>query len=226
MARRVELDLIEQERLAEIPLGGAAPTGPDETGQPIEVRTSLPFRFRRILQAILGRLKRPETPFSWEALLSRMSDLSWKSLLSWKILVPAGVAIALIVAGSVFYVHIRQKESAQMAAEKARQTASAAPVVHEAVFPDFSIDIRDARGQYRFLQCDITLEFRSGVEMTEVRKAEIRKVIYLAARKKGQELIRVPDSGRRLKKDMHDEIRNLLGEDVLKDIYLTRYVLI
>ncbi len=104
--------------------------------------------------------------------------------------------------------------------------ASAVPVVHEAAFPDFSIDIKDARGQYRFLQCDITLEFQSGVELTEDRKAEIRKVIYLAARKNGSELIRATDSGRRLKKEMREELRSLLGESALKEIYFTRYVLI
>lgn len=227
MARRVELDIIEQEKLEEIPPGEAAPAGPDGgAGQPLGIRTSLPFRFRKILQGILSRIKRPEAPFNWETLLSRTAQISWKSLLSWKILVPAGVAIALIVAGSVSYVLLRQKEAAQIAAEKASQMASAVPVVHEAAFPDFSIDIKDARGQYRFLQCDVTLEFQSGVELTEDRKAEIRKVIYLAARKKGQDLIRVSDSGRRLKKEMHDELRNLLGEDALKEIYFTRYVLI
>jgi flagellar basal body-associated protein FliL len=225
MARRVELDLIEQERLAEIPPGGAVPTGPDDkAGRPLEIRTSLPFRFRKILQGILSRIKGPETPFSWQALLSRVSQISWKSFLSWKVLVPAGVVIALIVAGSVSYVLFRQKEAAQIAAEKATQMASAIPVVREAAFPDFSIDIKDARGQYRFLQCDITLEFQSGVEMTEDRKAEIRKVIYLAARKNGQELIRVTDSSSRLKKEVHGELRNLLGEGTLKDIYFTRYV--
>jgi flagellar basal body-associated protein FliL len=233
MARRVELDLLEQDRPAEIPLDGLAPTGHDgETGQAREVRTSLPFRFRNILQSvlnlkgILGRFKSPETPFSWKSLLSRISQVSWKSMLSWKVLVPAGVAVALIAAGSVSYVLFRQKEAAQMAAEKAKQMAATVPVVREAVFPDFSVDIKDARGQYRFLQCDITLEFQSGVELTEDRKAEIRKVIYLAAQKKGQELIRASDSGNRLKKQMHEELRNLLGEDALKDIYFTRYVLL
>jgi flagellar basal body-associated protein FliL len=115
---------------------------------------------------------------------------------------------------------------AQRAAEKAKQAALAVPIVQEAVFPDFSIDIKDARGQYRFLQCDITLEFQTGVELTEDRKAEIRRVIYWAAQKKGPELIRVSDSGSRLKKEMHNDLRSLLGEDTLKEIYITRYVFI
>jgi flagellar basal body-associated protein FliL len=233
MARRVELDLIEQEKLTEIPLDGSPPTGADgETGQAHEVRSLLPFRFRNILQGvlnlkgILNRFKSPETPFSWKTILSWTSQLSWKSMLSWKVLVPAGVAVAIVAAGAVSYLQFRQKEAAQVAAAKAKQMAAAVPVVREAVFPDFSVDIKDAQGQYRFLQCDITLEFQAGVELTEDRKVEIRKVIYLAAQKKGQELIRVSDSGSRLKKEMHNELRNLLGEDALKDIYLTRYVLL
>lgn len=221
MARRVELDLLEQERPAEIPLDGPAPTGPDgETGPALEVRTSLHFRFRNILRGvfnlkdILSRVMHPETPFNW------------KTLLSWKIMVPAGVAVVLIVAGSVSYLHFRKEEAAQMAAEKAKQMASAVPVVHEAAFPDFSIDIKDARGQYRFLQCDITLEFQAGVELTEDRKEDIRRVIYQAAQKKGPELIRVSDSGSRLKRELQGDLKNLLGEKALKDIYITRYVFI
>jgi len=215
MARRVELDLLEQEKLAEIPLDASAPAGPDgETISDLEVRTSLSHRVRNLLLGIRNGFVRPDVAFQW------------KSLLSWKILVPAGVVVALIAAGSVAYLHLRQKEEAQVAAEKTKQLASAVPVVQEAFFPDFSIDIKDARGQYRFLQCDVTLEFQAGVELTEDRKAEIRRVIYRAAQKKGQELIRASDSGSRLKKEMQDDLRNLLGEAALKDIYITRYVFI
>jgi flagellar basal body-associated protein FliL len=278
MARRDELDLLEQDATAAPPQDEPA----REPGQAPEVPVSPPFQFRNLLQSTLGRfkgpgvafswkslldvpknvlsrIKNPETPFSWKSLLdvpknvlsriknpetpfswktllnipknilSRFNDpetpFSWKSLLSWKILVPAGIAVVLIAVGSVFYIQSRQEEAAQMAAEKAKQMASVL-VVHEAVFPDFSIDIKDARGQYRFLQCDVTLEFQAGVELTEDRKAEIRKVIYRAAQKKGQELIQVSDAGSRLKNEMHGELRDLLGEGALKNIYFTRYVLI
>jgi len=55
---------------------------------------------------------------------------------------------------------------------------------------------------------------------------EIRKIIYMSAKKKGPELIRVSDSGERFKKEMRGELRDLLGEGALKDVYITRYVLI
>jgi flagellar basal body-associated protein FliL len=212
MARRVELDLLEQDSITAPP-----PDMPDAAGtearQASEARVSLCFRFRNLLQKTLFRFKRPDAPFSW------------KSLLTWKVLVPASIAVVLIAAASVSYVWIEQKEAEQVAAEQKKRAAAVA-TVHEAAFPDFSIDLKDTQGRYRFLQCDVTLEFQSAVELTEDRKVEIRKVIYLSAKKKGPELIRVPDSGDRFKKEMREELRDLLGEGTLKDIYITRYVLI
>jgi flagellar basal body-associated protein FliL len=213
MARRVELDLLEPDSTA--PPQGAPDAAGTGAGQPPQVRSSLSFRFRNLLQITRFRFKRPEVPFSW------------KALLNWKVLIPAGIAVVLIAAASVSYVWIRQKDADQAAAEqKKRDAAAVVSTVHEAVFADFSIDLKDPQGRYRFLECDITLEFQSGVELTEERKVEIRKVIYLSAKKKGSELIRVPDSGDRFKKEMRSELRGLLGEGTLKDIYITRYVLI
>lgn len=214
MARRVELDLLEQD-----PITAPPPDMPDAAGTEVEhvsgARVSLSFRFRNLLQKTLLRFKRPDAPFSW------------KSLLTWKVLVPASIAVVLIAAAAVSCVWIKQKESEQVAAEQKKWVAAAAVTkVHEAIFSDFSIDLKDSQGRYRFLLCDVTLEFQSVVELTEDRKVEIRKVIYLSAKKKGHELIRVPDSGDRFKKEMREELRDLLGEGMLKDIYITRYVLI
>jgi flagellar basal body-associated protein FliL len=213
MARRVELDLLEQDSMT-APAQGA----PDEDGTPAGqapgVRVSLFSRFRNLLQKTLSRFKRPEDPFNW------------KSLLNWKIIVAAGVAVVLIAAASVSTVLFKQKEAEQAAAEQKQRATAVVSTVHEAVVPDFSIDLKDAQGRYRFLQCDVTLEFQSAVELTEDRKVEIRKVIYLSAKKKGPDLIRVPDSGDRFKREMREELRDLLGEGTLKDIYITRYVLI
>ena len=213
MARRVELDLLEQDSMTAPPQGATDAAG-TEAGQAPEVRASLSFRFRNLLQKTLFRFKHPDVPFSW------------KSLLSWKIIVPAGAAVVLIAAATVSTVLIKQREAEQAAAEQKKQAVAAVSTVREAVFPDFSIDLKDSQGRYRFLQCDVTLEFESAVELTEDRKVEIRKVIYLSAKKKGPELIRVPDSGDRFKKEMRDELRDLLGDGTLKDIYITRYVMI
>jgi len=98
--------------------------------------------------------------------------------------------------------------------------------VSEAVFPDFSIDIKDGKGRYRFLQCDVTVEFREAVDLTEERRVEIRKAIYLAGRRGGAEWIGSPDSAVRFKKGVREELGALLGEGALKEIYVTRYVLI
>jgi flagellar basal body-associated protein FliL len=213
MARRVDLDLLEQDASAAPPQDAPPASGP-EPGQAPEVRGSLRFRFRNLLQNTLARFKRPDVAFNW------------KSLLGWKVLVPAGAAVALLVSASSVYVLTQKQEAARIAAEQKSLAASTVPVVREAVFADFSIDLKDAQGRYRFLLCDITIEFQSEVTLTEDRKVEIRKIIYMSAKKKGTELIRVSDSGERFKKEMRSELRDLLGEGALKDIYITRYVLI
>jgi flagellar basal body-associated protein FliL len=213
MARRVDLDLLEMDASAPPPQAAPPASGP-EPGQAPEARVSLRFRFRNLLQNTLARFKRPDVAFNW------------KSLLSWKVLVPAGAAVALLVSASVVYVLTQKQETARLAAEQKSQAASMVPVVREAVFADFSIDLKDTQGRYRFLLCDVTIEFQSEVTLTEDRKVEIRKIIYMSAKKKGPELIRVSDSGERFKKEMRSELRDLLGEGALKDIYITRYVLI
>ena len=88
MARRVDLDLLEQDASTAPPQDAPPASGP-EPGQAPEVRVSLRFRFRNLLQNTLARFKRPDVAFNW------------KSLLGWKVLVPAGAAVALLVSASV-----------------------------------------------------------------------------------------------------------------------------
>ena len=210
MARRVELDLLESDGPMEAPK--AAPAGSSEAGPPPPVRVSLRFRLRSLLAKTLSRFGGPDVPFDWRVLLN------------WKILA-AGLAAAAVLSGAVAsLLHLRHEEAERIAAERTKEAVAALPAVHEAEFPDFSIDIRDGRGRYRFLQCDVTVEFQRAVELTEDRKVEIRRVIYLAAKKKGPEWIGKPDSGSRFKKDVREELRGVLGEGTLKDVYVTRFV--
>jgi flagellar basal body-associated protein FliL len=213
MARRVELDLLESDGAAEAP--ETTPAGaPGEAGLPPPARTSLLFRFRFILLNTLSRLKRPDAPFDWRVLLN------------WKVFAAGFTGVLLVSAAVGSLVYFRHQEAERVATEQKAPAVAAPPVVREAAFPDFSIDLKDAKGRYRFLQCDVTLEFHEAVELTEDRKVEIRKVIYLAAKKKGSEWIASPESGKRFKKDVREELRGILGEGALKDIYVTRYVLI
>ena len=213
MARRVELDLLESDGVAEAPK--TEPAGaPGEAGLPPPVRASLRFRFRSLREKTLSRFRRSGVPFDG------------KALLNWKVLT-AVLAAAVFLSGAVAaFLAFQHGEAERVAAEQKAQDVAAVPVVREAAFPDFSIDLKDARGRYRFLQCDVTIEFHEAVELTEDRKVEIRRVIYLAAKKKGPEWIASPDSGKQFKKDVREELRGILGGGALKDIYVTRYVLI
>lgn len=213
MAGRVELDHPEQGGMSSPPQD--APPGLDGGAGPVsETRTSLRGRFRNILRNIQRLFKCSEIPFDW------------KSIPRWRILISAGAALVLVTAGAVSYVLFQRQEATTTAVEQKNLTDSAVPLVHEAAFTDFIIGLQDMKGHYRFLQCDVTVVFHENMELTEDRKVEVRRAIYLAAKKKGSELIGVSDSGGRFKGGVRDELRNLFGEGKLKDVYITRYVLI
>lgn len=211
MARRVELDLLEIDGPAEAPDAGPAGIAA-EAGPAPPKRMSLLLRLRACLQRALGVFRRPGTP------------LGWRALLNWKVLAAGVAGLLLLSAAAGSFVYFRQQGEERIAAGQQTAAVAAVPAVHEAAFPDFSIDIQDGRGRYRFLQCDITVEFHRAVELTEDRKVEIRRVIYLAAKRKGPDWLGKPDSGSRFKKDVREELRGVLGEETLKDIYVTRFV--
>ena len=211
MTRRVELDLLEIDGAAQTPktetAGGGAEAGlsPPASSSPL---SRLPAWLRKILSRL------PAAPGGRPALLN------------WKV-IAAGLAAAVFLSGAVAsFLAVRHQEAERAAAGEQARAVAAVPAVREADFPGFSIDIKDAGGRYRFLQCDVTIEFHEVVELSEDRKVEIRRAIYLAAKKKGPEWIAGPDSGRRFKNDVREQLRGLLGEGALKDVYVTRYVLI
>lgn len=210
MTQRGEPDLLEQEGVAETLRGEpAGEANPESLSQ----ATSL-WRFRSTLQNTLSRFARAGSPHDGTSLRKRNALLA------------ALAAVALVSGAAFSFVSIRDPEATRTTAEPKGQAVAVLPAVHEAGFPDFSIDIKDARGRYRFLQCDVTIEFHREVQLTEDRKAEIRRVIYLEARKKGSEWIGQPDSGSRFKREVREKLRHVLGEGVLKEVYITRYVLL
>ncbi|NPV05721.1 MAG: flagellar basal body-associated FliL family protein [Syntrophaceae bacterium] len=211
MARRVELDLLEIDGPAEAP--GTAPAGiAAEAGPAPPKRMSLLLRLRACLQRALGVFGRPGP------------SLGWRALLNWKVLAAGVTGLLLLSAAAGSLVYFRHQGEERITAGQQTAAVPAAPAVHEAVFPDFSIDVKDAKGRYRFLQCDVTVEFHGAVELTEDRKVEIRRAIYHAAKKRGPEWIGKPDSGSRFKRDVREELQSVLGEGTLKNVYLTRFV--
>ena len=97
MARRVELDLPDNDGPAETPRGEAAEpavgTAPAPPG-----RLSLLFRFRFLLLGVLARFKRPDAP------------LDWRVLLNWKVLAAGFTAVLLVSAAAGSFVYFRQQE--------------------------------------------------------------------------------------------------------------------
>ncbi len=213
MARRVQLDLMERDGTDDVPLDGPAAEGGPSL-QPDAAPETKPSLMARFLMW-LSQFRKAK------------GGIAWKSLLNWKILLPAGAGLVLLVSIVIAYTVYRHEESARLAAEERKRVESAAtPAVREAVFADFSIDLIDPKGQFRFLECEVTLEFQSETQITEDKRVDVRRAIYLAARKAGYEQLRRSVSGAGLKNGLREELKTIFGNEALKEIYITKYVLI
>ncbi len=112
-------------------------------------------------------------------------------------------------------------------AEGQLQRASlGAPAIGETVVAFVPIDLQDPQGNYRLLICDVVLELNRPDSMTEERKVAIRKTIYETARKKSFDLLGSSQAHRVFKRQIGTELGNLLGPEAIRELYVTKFVLL
>lgn len=93
-------------------------------------------------------------------------------------------------------------------------------------FDHFTIDLQDPQGNYRLLICDVVLELNRPDSMTEERKVAIRKTIYETARRKSPDLLGSSQAYRVFKRQIGTELGNLLGPETIREVYVTKFVLL
>ncbi len=101
-----------------------------------------------------------------------------------------------------------------------------APLQSVFTFDHFTIDLQDPQGNYRLLICDVVLELNRPDSMTEERKVAIRKTIYETARKKSFDLLGSSQAHRVFKRQIGTELGNLLGPEAIRELYVTKFVLL
>jgi flagellar basal body-associated protein FliL len=110
-----------------------------------------------------------------------------------------------------------------------REKGEASPTAAlQSVFPfeNFTIDLKDPQGKYKLLICDVVLELNRPDVMTEEKKVIIRKTIYEAARKKSPDLLSSSQAHRVFKRQISSELNSLMGQEVIRDVYVTKFVLL
>lgn len=134
-----------------------------------------------------------------------------------------GILLVLVIAVSLglYFRGIRP--------DTAREKGSASPAVAlQSVFPfeNFTIDLKDPQGNYKLLICDVVLELNRPDVMTEEKKVVIRKTIYEAARNKSPDLLSSSQAHRVFKRQISSELGSLMGQEVIRDVYVTKFVLL
>ncbi|MCX5833947.1 MAG: flagellar basal body-associated FliL family protein [Deltaproteobacteria bacterium] len=134
-----------------------------------------------------------------------------------------GIVLILVVAVSVgLYLRGSRPDAA---GEKGVDTPAAA-LQSVFSFDNFTIDLKDPQGKYKLLICDVVLELNRPDVMTEEKKVVIRKTIYETARKKSPDLLSSSQAHRVFKRQIISELNNLMGPEAIRDVYVTKFVLL
>ena len=149
--------------------------------------------------------------------------MGWARRHRWQAYGACGIMLMLIVAVSAGLYLWGSRTDADVEKGTAPQTAAL-----QRVFPfeNFTIDLKDPQGKYKLLICDVVMELNRPDRMTEEKKTVIRKTIYETARKKSPELLSSSQAHRVFKRQISAELNSLMGREVIRDVYVTKFVLL
>jgi len=103
--------------------------------------------------------------------------------------------------------------------ENSRETASAEERFE--YFNDFTVFLKNNNRKDRFLICDVAIELNQGMKLPEER-AWLRKIIYKALK----ELSSSPEIRRELKKAIKIRLNNFMDDEIIKNVYFTKFILL
>lgn len=88
----------------------------------------------------------------------------------------------------------------------------------------FAVDQRNEQGQVRIAFCDVAIELENSESMNMLtEKTEVRRLIYtVLKRRKAGDLLSL-EKRTLLKEDLKIELNQLLGENMVRQVYITKY---
>ncbi|MCE5282412.1 MAG: flagellar basal body-associated FliL family protein [Deltaproteobacteria bacterium] len=139
----------------------------------------------------------------------------WMPLLGLLVLVPLVIMVVSFHDGS----------------EKSREVSKApspkvqAPTPGEfVVLAGFVIDLKDDRGAAKVVFCDAVLNLEKSEKTVADRNwADGRNLIYMKLKKKKPHELLSPEDRNRLKIELRDDLNGLLGANLIKSVYFTRF---
>ena len=145
--------------------------------------------------------------------------------------------VMLIAAGGVSYWWIGAQKTASRLPSQVVPTAAPlqtgpamTPLQTGAVTSqvnDFIITLQDDTGKYLVMMCDLTLELSAGQDdVIRQNMVEVRKIIYELLKKTRVVSLREPGIRNGLKEDINKSVSGLLGQDAIKAVYFTKFVVL
>ncbi len=144
-------------------------------------------------------------------------------------LISAAIIVILIASGGlVYWSKGTSKVRPLPGVDKSIPLAPVTPNETLAVINDFVIPSRDDEGIERAVLCDLTIELRDKQYQGLINNnlLEVRNVIYQAARKRKATLLLQMEGRAMFKEEISGELTKLLGKDIVKRIFFTKFVVL
>jgi flagellar basal body-associated protein FliL len=94
-------------------------------------------------------------------------------------------------------------------------------------FNDFIIDLKDKAGKSKILMCDVVLDVNEEKNIARLERGQnVRNLIYQTAKGKNAVDLRSLEERKRLKKEIAVELNKIFGEDIVKNVYFTSFLII
>ncbi|MBN2516012.1 MAG: flagellar basal body-associated FliL family protein [Deltaproteobacteria bacterium] len=91
-------------------------------------------------------------------------------------------------------------------------------------FKEFIIYVKDDTSS-GVLVCNVVLELRPGTKLTQDR-FELRKIIYRISKELRIHFSSLLNARERLKKEIKEKLNRFMGNDVITDVYITKFILL
>jgi len=96
-----------------------------------------------------------------------------------------------------------------------------------AVMDGFNVDVKDDKGNIRILSCGFLLEMGPHEDVKSLEsRLDIRKLIFDTLHKRRVSELISNNEKKAIKKDITEGVNRLLGAEKIKEVYITKFVLL
>jgi flagellar basal body-associated protein FliL len=151
---------------------------------------------------------------------------AWLRMHLLRLILVSFLLIGSIISAIIWYVWESEKpvavEPPRPALSEIPQTVKGGIVYLEG----FAVDQKDGKGEFRIAFCDIAIELgKREMDKDLGDRVDVRNVIYTVLKSKKAEEGLLVEKRNLLKAEIKGDLNRLLGEDVVSQVYFTKYEL-